>query len=135
MPEISLPRPRFDEAETATDGSGLKASNAGEYRILKYGDKDARKKHLVIVTADVRRKKLLCVTVRIEGKGYTEASIALQHILSITERGIGIKKFYGDGAFDQSSMFNKLQLLHSKSVIKIWKNASADLYRKGASIP
>ncbi|MEM0140872.1 MAG: IS5/IS1182 family transposase, partial [Thermoplasmatales archaeon] len=104
-------------------------SNAGEYRILKYGDNNARKKHLVVViTADVKHKKLLCVTVRIEGKGYTEASIALQHISSITERGIGIKKFYGDGAFDQSSMFNKLHLLHIKPVVKIRKNASTDYY-------
>ncbi|MEM3860508.1 MAG: IS5/IS1182 family transposase, partial [Candidatus Micrarchaeaceae archaeon] len=47
---------------------------------------------------------------------------------SITERGIGIKKFYGDGAFDQSSMFNKLQLLHIKPVVKIRKNASTDYY-------
>ncbi|MEM3829646.1 MAG: IS5/IS1182 family transposase, partial [Conexivisphaerales archaeon] len=48
MPEISLPQ--FDDSEVATDGSGLKTSNAGEYRILKYGDKDARQKHLVAVT-------------------------------------------------------------------------------------
>ena len=50
--------------------------------VHKYGDKDAsRKKHLVVViTADVRRKKLFCVDVRIEGKGYTEASIVLDPI-------------------------------------------------------
>ncbi|MEM3907955.1 MAG: IS5/IS1182 family transposase, partial [Nitrososphaerota archaeon] len=86
---------------------GLKTLNAGKYRIFKYGDNDARKKHLVVViTADVKHKKLLCVTILIEGKGYTEASIALQHISSITERGIGIKRFYGDGAFDQSPLLD-----------------------------
>ncbi|MEM0312547.1 MAG: hypothetical protein QXM60_04475 [Thermoplasmatales archaeon] len=63
MPEIILPQ--FNDSEIATDGSGLKTSNAGKYRILKYGDKDARrKKHLVVViTTDAKRKKLLCVEV------------------------------------------------------------------------
>ena len=132
VPEISLPS--FSIAEIGTDGTGLKTRNAGEYRVFKYGDRDARqKKHLVVViTADVRRKKLLCVDVRIEGKGYTEASIALQHISSITEKGITIKRFYGDGAYDQSSVFNKLHSIGAKPVVKIRKNASADWYKKGS---
>ena len=131
-PEISLPQ--FNETEIATDGTGLKTKNAGEYRIMKYGDPDAkRKKHLVVViTAEVKHKKLLCVEVRIEGKGYTEASIALQHISSITEKGITIKRFYGDGAYDQSSVFNKLHSIGAKPVVKIRKNASADWYKKGS---
>ncbi|MEM3845691.1 MAG: hypothetical protein QXU98_08320 [Candidatus Parvarchaeota archaeon] len=66
VPEISLPQ--FSDAEIATDGSGPKTSNAGEYRILKYGDNNGRKKHLVIIKADVKRKKLLCVEVHIESK-------------------------------------------------------------------
>ena len=86
--------PSFREADAATDGSGLKTRNAGEYSIFKYGDKDARQKHLVVViTADVRHKKLLCVDVRIEGKGDTEASIAMEHLSSISRRGIEIRKF------------------------------------------
>lgn len=127
-PEISLPQ--FSEAEIGTDGSGLKTRNAGEYRVIKYGDKDAKqKKHLVVViTADVRHKKLLCVTVHIEGKGYTEASIAEEHLSSIDKKGIGISTFYGDGAFDQSSMFKKLHSLKARPVIKIRKNASTDDY-------
>ncbi|MCW1311793.1 MAG: hypothetical protein QXJ93_02965, partial [Candidatus Rehaiarchaeum fermentans] len=44
-----------------SDGTGLKTSNAGEYRQFKYGDPNAkRKKYLVvIITADVKKKKLL----------------------------------------------------------------------------
>ncbi|MEM3431541.1 MAG: hypothetical protein QW783_03285 [Candidatus Micrarchaeia archaeon] len=44
-----------------SDGTGLKTSNAGEYRQFKYGDLNAkRKKYLVvIITADVKKKKLL----------------------------------------------------------------------------
>ncbi len=39
----------------------------------------------MVITADVKHKKLLRVDVRTEGKGYTEASIAMQHISSISE--------------------------------------------------
>ncbi len=129
VPDISMPS--FSEAEVGTDGSGLKTNNAGEYRIFKYGDRDAkRKKHLVVViTADVHRKKLLCVEVHIEGKGHTEASIAMQHLSTLKERGIKVKKFYGDGAFDQSLLFDKLHFMKIKPVVKMRKNASADRYR------
>ena len=96
----------------------------------KYGDPGAeRKRHLVVViTADVKHKKLLCVEVHIEGKDHSEASIAEQHLSLITEEGIKINRFYGDGAFDSSSMFKKLHSLKIKPVIKIRKNASADWY-------
>ncbi len=129
IPEISMPSLR--EAEVGTDGSGLKTGNAGEYRVFKYGDPDARmKKHLVVViTADVRTKKLLCVEVHIEGKGNTEASIAMQHLSTLKGKGIKISKFYGDGAFDQGPLFDKLHSLNIKPVVKIRKNASADYYR------
>ena len=80
----------------SSDGSGLKTRNAGEYRILKYGDPEARQK---------------------------------RHLLSKAKKGIGIRSFYGDGAFDQSSMFNRLHSLKEKPVIKMRKNASADRYR------
>ncbi|MEM3290978.1 MAG: hypothetical protein QW046_05630 [Candidatus Micrarchaeaceae archaeon] len=49
---------------------------------------------------------------RIEGKGHTEASIVMQQISYISQRSIKIRKFYGDEAFDQSSMFSKLHLTH-----------------------
>ena len=66
--------------------------------------------------------------VRIEGKGYTEASIAVDHISSISQKGIKIKSFYGDGAFDQSILFEKLHSLCAKPIIKIRKNAT-DWYK------
>ncbi|MEM4055976.1 MAG: hypothetical protein QW578_02910 [Thermoplasmatales archaeon] len=126
-PDISLPN--FDKTGATTDGSGLKTRNSGEYRMFKYGDKDAsRKKHLVVVIAADMRKKLLCVDVCIVGKRYIEASIGLQHISFITERGIGIKKFYGDGAFDQSTLLDKLHSLGTEPIIKIRKNSSIDYY-------
>ncbi|MEM3363534.1 MAG: hypothetical protein QXR21_04490 [Thermoplasmatales archaeon] len=100
VPEISLPQ--FDEEVIATYGSGLKTSNTGKYRILKYGDKDARKHLIIVIMAGVKRKKLLCMSVCIERKRYMESPTALQLISSIMEKDIRIKKFYGDVAFDQS---------------------------------
>ncbi|MEM0170512.1 MAG: hypothetical protein QXM30_02110 [Thermoplasmata archaeon] len=57
--EIIIPEKK--EIELASDGTGLKTSNAGEYRQFKYGDPNVkRKKYLgVIITADVKKKKLL----------------------------------------------------------------------------
>ncbi|MEM3448943.1 MAG: IS5/IS1182 family transposase, partial [Nitrososphaerota archaeon] len=105
VPEISLPQ--FDEAEIATDGLGLKTSNGGEYRILKYGYNIARRKnHFVIVTAYV--KKLLCMEVHIEGKEHTEASIAMEHLSILASGEMRIKKFYVDRAFDKSPLLDKL---------------------------
>jgi hypothetical protein len=67
-PEINLPT--AEELEAATDGSGLKTNNAGEYRVFRYGEDSKRKKHLIVViTADVRHRKLLKVEAHIEGEG------------------------------------------------------------------
>lgn len=60
IPEIKLPDKK--EIEIASDGTGLKTNNAGEYRVFKYGKESKKKKHLVvIITADVAHKKLLKV--------------------------------------------------------------------------
>ncbi len=130
VPEISLPS--FDTAEISTDSTGLKTRNAGVYRVFKYGDRDARqKKHLmVVISADVRHKKLLCVDARMEGKGYKETSIAMERISFISERSISINKFYGEGVFDRSILFEKLHSLGAKPVMKIRKNAT-DWYKGG----
>ena len=91
-----------------------------------------KKKHsVVVITADVRRKKLLCVEVHIEGKGHSEASIAVEHLSSLSERVLMIKKFYGYGAFDQSPLFDKLHSLDIEPVIRMRKNASAE-YARGS---
>ncbi|MEM3829496.1 MAG: hypothetical protein QXP36_09835 [Conexivisphaerales archaeon] len=69
--------------------------------------------------------------VHIEGREHTEASIAMEHLSILASSVMRIKKFYGDKAFDQSPLFNKLHSIGAKPVVKISKNASANLYRKG----
>ena len=115
----------------AADGTGLKTSNAGEYRIIKYGDPYAsQKKHLIVViTADVKTKKILGISVRIEGKGRSEADGASDHIREAVKRGAHVRSFYGDGTYDTNKMFDLLGKDGIDPIIKIRKNAASDIYR------
>ena len=63
VPEIELPTEK--DLEVATDGSGLKTNNAGEYRVFKYGNKTKKKHLVVVITADIKQKKLLKVEAQI----------------------------------------------------------------------
>ncbi|MEM0098697.1 MAG: IS5/IS1182 family transposase, partial [Thermoplasmata archaeon] len=78
-----------------SDGTSLKASNAGEYRQFKYGDLNVkRNKYLVvIITADVKKKKLLYLD-HIQGKGQSEPKVAEKQIKEASENGYKIKKIY-----------------------------------------
>ena len=124
-PEVKLPK--YTDLELASDGSGLKTSNAGEYRIFRYGDPEAKqRKHLVVViTADVRRKKLIGLEVHVEGKGHSEAGAAAVHVRAATAKGHRVRKFYGDGAYATVQMFATLEETGTEAVIKIRKDAQS----------
>ncbi|MGC9193718.1 MAG: hypothetical protein ACP5FQ_07510, partial [Thermoplasmata archaeon] len=66
-PKIIMPD--YKDLELASDGTGLKTSNAGEYRLFKYGDPDRNKKKylIVVITSDVKKKKLLNLEIHIQG--------------------------------------------------------------------
>jgi Transposase DDE domain. len=114
-PEIKLPT---YEVEAGSEGTGFKSGNAGEYRTYVYG-KIRRKYVKVIITADVRTKKLLAVDVKI-GE-VSEPKVAAKHIKLLKENGIKLKKFYGDGAYD-TEIFNVIG--EAESAVKIRKNAT-----------
>lgn len=118
-------------AELGTDGTGLKTNNAGTYRITKYGDPHAEKrKHLVvIITADVRTKKIIGIESHVEGSGPSEPETAGKHMAEAVMKGVTVRGFYGDGAFDVNDLFDLTHSIHAKPVIKIRKNASTDRYR------
>jgi Transposase DDE domain len=126
-PAVKLPK--FTDLELASDGTGLKTSNAGEYRIFRYGDPEAKqRKHLVVViTADVRRKKLIGIEVHVEGKGHSEPGTAAGHVRSVRAQGYRVRSFYGDGAFDSRAMFQALQEVGAEPVIKIARNAQSNM--------
>jgi len=115
-PEIKLPT---YEVEAGSDGTGFKSGNAGEYRTFVYGN--LRRKYVkVIITADVRTKKLIAVDAKISE--VSEPKVAAKHIKLLKENGIKLKKFYGDGAYDTNEIFNAIG--DAESAIKIRKNAT-----------
>jgi len=122
VPAIELPTEK--DLEVATDGSGLKTNNAGEYRVFKYGNRTKKKHLVVVITADIKQKKLLKVEAQIEGEGESEPKIAEKHLKELKKDGVNVKKFYGDGAFsgDTNALFEYLEEV--ESAIKIRKNAS-----------
>lgn len=125
IPEIRLPTEK--ELEAASDGSGLKTNNAGEYRVFKYGKETTKKKYLVvIITADIKNKKLLKVEAHVEGEGESEPKVAEKHLRELKKEGVNIKKFYGDGAFDTNQLFDCIDEIGIESAIKIRGNASTD---------
>jgi len=83
-------------ADLGTDGTRLKTSNAGTYRIMKYGDPDARKrKHLaVIITADVRTKRIMEIESHVEKSGLSEPEVAGKHMKDAILQGIKVSEFY-----------------------------------------
>ncbi len=127
--------PNYPDLELASDGTGRKTSNAGEYRIFSYGDSDSRRrKHLVVViTADVRRTKGMGIEVHIEGKGHSESRSAAAHVRAATERGYRVRKFYGDGAYDTNGMFMALHEAGTEPVIKIRKSAASQIRSNGSN--
>ena len=129
IPELDISGMQY--AELGTDGTGLKTNNAGSYRTIKYGDPDAKqRKHLVIIiTADVRTKKIIGIESRIEGTGPSEPETASRHIREAVMKGVEVKTFYGDGAFDVNNLFNLMHTIGAKAIIKIRKNASTDRCR------
>jgi len=127
VPEIKLPTEK--ELEVASDGSGLKTNNAGEYRVFRYGEKTKKKHLVVVITADIKHRKLLKVEAHVEGEGKSEPQIAEKHLKELKGEDIGVKKFYGDGAFDTNSLFECLEESGIESAIKIRKNASTDYCR------
>ncbi|MEM0195586.1 MAG: hypothetical protein QXJ24_04645 [Thermoplasmatales archaeon] len=106
-----------------SDGTGLKTSNAGEYRQFKYGDPNVkRKKYLgVILTADVKKRKLQYLE-HIQEKGQSESKVTEKQIKEECER-YKIKKFYGDSAYDTNNMFDIFQ---SVAGVKIRKNITLE---------
>ncbi len=115
--EVEFELPKERNISVSTDGTGMKASNSGEYKERLYGK--GRKKYIkVIISADPFKKKLLDCDVSIEGEGNSEPKVALSHLERLLDLGFNIDKFFGDGAFDTLDLFNFLAKHHIKSAIK-----------------
>jgi hypothetical protein len=121
-PEITLPD--YDELDIGSDGSGLKSNNAGEYRIFKYGERTRKKYLIVVITADIKHKRLLDVDAYMEGEGPDEPKIGMKHVKKIIRSGKKINKYYGDGKFDTNETFDTLDKYDIIPAIPVQINAS-----------
>ena len=121
----------LESISIGTDGTGFRTNNAGSYRITKYGDPDAmRRKHLVvIITADVKTKRITGIESHVEGAGPSEPETAQKHVREAVMKGMNVTEFYGDGAFDTNDLFHLMHQIGAKPVIRIRKNASTDHHR------
>jgi len=88
-PKIKLPT---YEVEVCSDGTGFKTGNVWD-RTYVYGN--LRRKYVkVIITANIKLKKLIVVKAKIGN--VSEPKVAVKHIELLKENGIKLKKFYGD---------------------------------------
>ncbi|MGC8630853.1 MAG: transposase [Thermoprotei archaeon] len=100
----------------ATDGTRLKTGSAREYLTFRYGKPGKQKKRVVLViTVDVRRRKLLAVDAYIEGRSHSEVKTAAKMITEVKEKGKKVRKFYGDGAYDAMACYAKARARKGKA--------------------
>ncbi|OWP57179.1 MAG: hypothetical protein B2I17_02035 [Thermoplasmatales archaeon B_DKE] len=66
---------------------------------------------------------------RIKGGADQEPETAGKHITEAVMKGVTVREFYGDGAFDTNDLFDLMHTINAKPVIKIRKNASTDRCR------
>jgi len=112
------------EIHEATDGSGFKMTNSGEYFQDKYGN-SRRKFARVIITAT--KDDILDIDVVVNEKGsLTEPQAAKKHLKNILNEGGNVKKSYDDGAFDVKEFFNFLEEYNIESAIRNRFDASTN---------
>jgi len=105
----------------STDRSGMKFENSGEYRARMYGKR--RKFLKVVISADPIERKLLDCDVFIEGEGDSEPDVAVNHMQDLIGQGVGVNKFWGDGAFDDFDLFDFLEEHDIEPAVKTRANA------------
>ncbi|EQB71856.1 MAG: transposase IS4 family protein [Thermoplasmatales archaeon A-plasma] len=86
-----------------------------------------RRKHLVvIITADVKTKRITGIESHVEGTDPSEPETAQRHVREAVMNGVKVTEFYGDGGFDTNDVLTLMHQINARHVIKIRKNASTD---------
>src|SRR3989338_1174241 len=97
--KVTFKLPQSGSCCVATDGTGMRFENAGQYRERMYGKK--RKKYIkAIITANPMTGEVLAITTSIEGEGFSEPEVAERDMDYLITHGITVKKFFFDRAFD-----------------------------------
>ena len=103
-PKIKLPS--FKDLNIGTDGTGMSPRNGGGYLEFKYGKKRRKKYIMVVVTVDVKHKKLLAVEAHVEGEGLSEPEIGRNQGKEIIEKGYRVVKVNADRRHDTNDTFD-----------------------------
>jgi hypothetical protein len=83
-----------------------------------------RMKYLkIVLTADPLNKKMLECEVSVEGEGDSEPDAAKNHMQNLIDNGLKVKKFWGDGSFDDFGLFDFLEKHGIEPAIKTRANA------------
>lgn len=122
--EVNFQLPKQGFVSLASDGSGIKLNEAGEYLEDKYGRKGQKKYIKVTISANPLTGDMLDCDVILEGDGPSEGKFAKKHMQRQIDNGIIVDKFWGDGSFDAKYLFNFLELYGIESAIKPRENAS-----------
>jgi hypothetical protein len=105
------------------DGSGFQAVEGGEYLRSKYGKKNRRWVQ-VIILGDPDTKEPVSFEVNIIPA--SEPDSAQRQLKKLTDAGVGIEGFGGDGGFDKLELWEYLKRERIRPIIKSDKNAKTD---------
>lgn len=120
---VSIELPKEGTVNVSCDGSGMKMTNSGEYRVNKYGGR--RRKYISVkIAADPITKELLACDVSVSGEGLSEPETAEKQMKELVSSGLNIIKAWGDGAYDTHKLFNFCQRNGIETAIKIRSNSS-----------
>ena len=102
------------------DGTGFQAIEGGEYLRSKYGKKNRRWVQ-VIILGDPETKEPVSFEVNLIPS--SEPDSAQRQLDKLTEAGVEVEAFGGDGAFDKIDLWNHLKQEKIRPIIKPDKNA------------
>ena len=112
--------PLGDNLIIGGDGSGVQAVEGGEYLRQKYGKKNRRWVQIIILGNQETHDP---ITYEVNIIPVSEPDSVQRQIKTLTDRGITIKSFTGDGGFDKIQFWNFLHDKCIRPIIKPDKNA------------
>lgn len=121
--DLKIEIPKNGNFSCSADGTGMKIGTCGYYKEEKHGNRKRKEFVKIVITSDPVTKDLVGITVGLEGDIPSESECSREHMQEILENGNTIDMFYGDGMFDNYSMFEICEEHNIDPAISIRKNA------------
>lgn len=120
---FELEIPKGDNLTVFADGTSFRVVEGGEYLREKYGKKNRRWVQVVILGDPVSKEP---VSFEVNIIQSSELVSAKEQLAGLKKQGIPIATFGGDGAFDEINLWNWIDFMNMKSIIKPDANAKED---------